>query len=299
MQVACEVTDKSRQARSYKIIFGNAYTPTPSLLAELASRTSSLRQAVRVEMVRWPIRAHKLMQSTTLACMQHSLSITPAVQRIRHPTGMPEPMAPFARCVTVWQPCRYDLRQGASGLPSGKTPQGSCSAVAPHKVAAVCSVSPARPWDTAMHLVRGVGVSAAARHRAAKHTSFPAQQWVTPGATALSHRTESADRAPVGAGSRMLPWALSAVLGLALGSTTQVTHASAEEGSGKGPAGVPAPAATVAAATAPLLPGSQGAVPVSETALHPLDSLEPITNEHTAAMTLARNAALDYYAAGR
>jgi len=41
-----------------------------------------------------------------------------------------------------------------------------------------------------------------------------------------------------------------------------------------------------------------GGLPVSETATHPLDD-EAITNEHTAKMSMARNAALEYYQAGK
>jgi hypothetical protein len=37
---------------------------------------------------------------------------------------------------------------------------------------------------------------------------------------------------------------------------------------------------------------------VSETAVHPLD-VDPVTNEHTAKMTMARTAALEYYQAGK
>ncbi|GFH07603.1 TPR_REGION domain-containing protein [Haematococcus lacustris] len=39
-------------------------------------------------------------------------------------------------------------------------------------------------------------------------------------------------------------------------------------------------------------------MPVSETATHPLD-YDPVTNEHTANMTMARTAALEYYQAGK
>jgi hypothetical protein len=57
----------------------------------------------------------------------------------------------------------------------------------------------------------------------------------------------------------------------------------------------------------PSVPGSssqqqqrpgQGPLPVSETAVHPLD-VDPVTNEHTAKMTMARTAALEYYQAGK
>lgn len=41
-----------------------------------------------------------------------------------------------------------------------------------------------------------------------------------------------------------------------------------------------------------------GGLPVSETAAHPLDD-EAITNEHTAKMSMARNAALEYYQVGK
>ncbi|KAF5834610.1 hypothetical protein DUNSADRAFT_8695 [Dunaliella salina] len=43
---------------------------------------------------------------------------------------------------------------------------------------------------------------------------------------------------------------------------------------------------------------SSGSIPVSETATHPLDD-EAITNEHTAKMSMARIAALEYYQAGK
>jgi hypothetical protein len=39
-------------------------------------------------------------------------------------------------------------------------------------------------------------------------------------------------------------------------------------------------------------------LPVSETAVHPLE-VDPVTNEHTAKMTMARTAALEYYQAGK
>ena len=41
-----------------------------------------------------------------------------------------------------------------------------------------------------------------------------------------------------------------------------------------------------------------GPVPVSETAVHPLE-YDPVTNEHTAKMTMARTAALEHYNAGK
>ncbi len=43
---------------------------------------------------------------------------------------------------------------------------------------------------------------------------------------------------------------------------------------------------------------NQPSVPVSDTATHPLD-YNPVTNEHTAKMTMARAAALEYYQAGK
>lgn len=39
-------------------------------------------------------------------------------------------------------------------------------------------------------------------------------------------------------------------------------------------------------------------IPISETAAHPLE-VDPVTNEHTAKMTMARTAALEYYQAGK
>lgn len=42
----------------------------------------------------------------------------------------------------------------------------------------------------------------------------------------------------------------------------------------------------------------QSSMPVSESAAHPLE-YDPVTNEHTAKMTMARTAALEYYQNGR
>ncbi len=65
----------------------------------------------------------------------------------------------------------------------------------------------------------------------------------------------------------------------------------------QGTASSPGSPAAAQPSLVPLEASSSG-VPISETALHPLDA-NPVTNEHTARMTLARKSALEHYAAGR